>query len=67
MFMMSIYYCMLLSNWNVIDANTNVTTGGFSQSWTSFWVKVSTLLLSVLLYIWVLIAPKIFPDREFDF
>jgi len=65
MFMMSIYYCMLLSNWNVIGENESVQT--LTQTWTSFWIKLFTLLLSGLLYLWVLIAPILFPDREFDF
>jgi len=66
MIFMSIYYCMLLTNWNVIDSDAS-KVALFEQTWTSFVVKLVTLALSVLLYTWVLIAPKLFPDREFDF
>ena len=64
MIFMSIYYCMLLTNWNVLDNDINI---GTLQTWTSFWVKIITLILSVFLYMWVLLAPVLFPDREFDF
>lgn len=66
MIFMSIYYCMLLTNWNVIDSNS-ANPQIFAKSWTSFWVKFSALCMTVLLYIWILIAPILFPDREFDF
>jgi hypothetical protein len=65
MIFMSIYYCMLLTNWNIIDSDANKII--VQQTWISFWVKVVTMLLSVILYTWVLIAPRLFPDREFDF
>ncbi len=65
MVFMSVYYCMLLTNWNVIDASSK--TIAYTRTWTSFWIKLVTMILANLLYIWVLIAPKIFPNREFVF
>ena len=64
MMFMSIYYCMLMTNWSVIDTDSSVV---LTQTWTSFWVKVSVLGSTIILYIWILIAPRIFPDREFEF
>ena len=65
MVFMSIYYCMLLTNWNVIDANSK--TFSINTSWVSFWIKIITMFLANLLYIFVLLAPRLFPDREFMF
>jgi hypothetical protein len=66
MIFMSIYYCMLLTNWTVIDANST-STELLAPSWSSYWVKIASMFATTLLYLWVLFAPKIFPDREFDF
>jgi hypothetical protein len=66
MIFMAIYYCMLLTNWNVLEPEAQ-TTQLITKNWTSFWIKISALVATVLLYIWVLIAPRLFPDREFDF
>jgi len=65
MIFMSVYYCMLLTNWNVIDASSKQME--INTSWTSFWIKIVTLFLANILYIFVLIAPRIFPNREFMF
>ena len=61
---MSIYYCMLLCNWDVIDDSVHEI---LKQTWSSFWIKLSAVFLTAILYIWILIAPRLFPDREFDF
>jgi hypothetical protein len=66
MMFMSIYYSMLLSNWNVMDS-TSEQTVILSHSIISFWVKSSVIFLTGLTYVWILIAPRLFPDREFDF
>jgi hypothetical protein len=64
MMFMSIYYCMLMTNWTIIDTNS---TGILTQTWTSFWVKIGVLGSTILLYVWILVAPIVFPDREFEF
>jgi hypothetical protein len=64
MIFMSIYYCMLLCNWNVIEDSVPEI---LRQTWSSFWIKLSAVFLTAILYIWILIAPRLFPDREFDF
>ena len=65
MIFMSIYYCMLLTNWNVIVANSK--TVEINSSWASFWIKLVALFLANILYIFVLIAPRLFPNRNFVF
>jgi hypothetical protein len=64
MMFMSVYYCMLLTNWNIVDPESSKI---ITQTWSSFWVKIIILFSTVLLYVWVLIAPRILPDREFEF
>lgn len=66
MIFMSLYYCMLLTNWNVIDPNST-QPDLLGPSWSSFWIKATTILITFLLYVYVLLAPRLFPDREFDF
>lgn len=66
MILMSVYYCMLLTNWNVIDAEAQ-DFKLLGHSWTAFWVKFVASVITTILYIWVMIAPVLFPDREFDF
>jgi len=66
MIFMSVYYCMLLTNWNIVSADASNPII-LTQSWVSFWVKIIALLATVLLYIWMMVAPKLFPDREFEF
>lgn len=33
--------------------------------WVSVWVKTSAQWVTGLLYLWTLVAPAMFPDREF--
>jgi hypothetical protein len=61
MIFLSIYYCMILTNWNVIENNI------LTQNWQSFIIKIISLVFTVILYIWVQLAPRLFPDREFVF
>ena len=66
MIFMSVYYSMLLTNWTIVEG----TAENFiliPQNLASFWIKLSGVFVSGLLYLWVMLAPIIFPDREFDF
>jgi len=62
MTMGSFYLTMLLSNWG---------EGSGSTEWyrepASPWINVSAEWVAMILYIWVLIAPSIFPNYEFAF
>eukprot|EP00128_Syssomonas_multiformis_P011508 Colp12_sorted_trinity150504_noHs@1963 len=62
----AMYVAMLLTGWNEIDGTA--TTGYvIDQGFTSVWVKIVSSWVAALLYIWTLIAPIMFPDREFSF
>ena len=58
----SMYSAMLLTGW------TNARTDGqelIDVGWSSVWVRIATQWVTAGLFIWSLIAPIIFPDREF--
>ncbi|KAG6432213.1 hypothetical protein SASPL_103787 [Salvia splendens] len=57
----SMYSAMLLSGWTSDSESTDLIDVG----WTSVWVRICTEWITAGLYIWSLVAPIIFPDREF--
>merc|ERR1719233_891278 len=62
MTMGSFYLTMLMTNWG---------EGSGSTEWyrepASPWINVSAEWIAMIMYIWVLIAPLIYPDYEFAF
>jgi hypothetical protein len=37
----------------------------YALSWASVWIQIACLVATVLLYTWSLLAPRLFPDRDF--
>uniref|UniRef100_A0A4W6CKR8 Serine incorporator 2 n=1 Tax=Lates calcarifer TaxID=8187 RepID=A0A4W6CKR8_LATCA len=58
----SLYIMMTLTNWYKPDT----TTQAMQSSMPAVWVKMSSSWLGLGLYLWTLIAPLIFPDRDFS-
>eukprot|EP00468_Gymnochlora_sp_CCMP2014_P002921 CAMPEP_0167755714 /NCGR_PEP_ID=MMETSP0110_2-20121227/8980_1 /TAXON_ID=629695 /ORGANISM="Gymnochlora sp., Strain CCMP2014" /LENGTH=252 /DNA_ID=CAMNT_0007641737 /DNA_START=516 /DNA_END=1277 /DNA_ORIENTATION=+ len=58
----SMYVAMLLTRWSSQDYSGDGTR---YVSEESFWVQTSSLWLLMILYIWTLCAPVLFPDRDF--
>ncbi|KAG9159266.1 hypothetical protein Leryth_024224 [Lithospermum erythrorhizon] len=58
----SMYSAMLLTGWS-----TSVGESGklVDVGWPSVWVRVITGWATALLFLWSLVAPLLFPDREF--
>lgn len=56
--------CMMLTGWSFQDSSQSKFD--VNSGWTSMWIKVSSELVAVLLYVWTLVAPLLFPDREFS-
>ncbi|KVH88055.1 TMS membrane protein/tumor differentially expressed protein [Cynara cardunculus var. scolymus] len=56
----SMYSAMLLSGWSSSESSDLIDVG-----WTSVWVRICTEWVTAGLYIWSLVAPLLFPDREF--
>ncbi|KAK7926269.1 hypothetical protein WMY93_008579 [Mugilogobius chulae] len=57
----SLYIMMTLTNWYQPDT----TTEAMQNSMPAVWVKICSSWLGLGLYLWTLIAPLIFPDRDF--
>lgn len=65
MIFVSIYYAMLISNWGrptVDDDNYDY----FIDEWAGFWVKIVDQWVMCGLYLFSLVAPKVFKDRDFS-
>ena len=64
MMLASIYFSMLMTNWGnptVMDNNHNF----FSHNDWSYWVQMTAVWLSQIIYTFSLTAPVCFPGREF--
>lgn len=58
----SLYIMMTLTNWYQPDTNTRA----MQSTMPAVWVKMCSSWLGLGLYLWTLIAPLIFPDRDFS-
>jgi len=58
------YMAMILTNWGKSTGEDSNTNTGISKE--SMWIKISSQWLAYLLYLWSLIAPVCFPDRDFS-
>ncbi|XP_022821929.1 probable serine incorporator isoform X2 [Spodoptera litura] len=56
----TLYIMMTLTNWY------NPSSQLSKENVASMWIKITSSWLCVGLYIWTLVAPAIFPDREFN-
>ncbi|KAL2714279.1 putative serine incorporator isoform X1 [Vespula squamosa] len=58
----TLYVMMTLTNW--YEPNSNLET--MNANVASMWVKIISSWLCVTLYVWSLVAPILFPNREFS-
>jgi len=60
------YMAMVLTNWakNPKDNNWNVAEG-LNTSDESMWIKLGSMFLTLALFAWVIVAPFLFPNRDF--
>ncbi|KXJ07794.1 putative serine incorporator, partial [Exaiptasia diaphana] len=61
-FLASLYIMMTLTNWYSPQGST---LENFQRNWGSVWVKMVCTWLCHVIYIWTLVAPLCFPDRDF--
>ncbi|CAD7699571.1 unnamed protein product [Ostreobium quekettii] len=57
----SMYMAMLMTSWGTGDGSALIDV-----SWASVWVKMGSQVVTALLYCWTLVAPIVFPDRDFS-
>jgi hypothetical protein len=67
MMLAAMYYCMLCTNWLQPGLFTNGSIASMEGSRYNqiYWLKVSSLWISLLIYLFSMIAPLLFPDRQF--
>jgi Serine incorporator (Serinc). len=59
------WYAMSLTSWgSVVGGGGNLANPSAGK--VSMWMIISSQWLMNLLYLWTLVAPKIFPDRDFS-
>jgi len=58
------YLCMVLTNWMLVSEGNNIfnTVPSISPSW----VKITSSWITLILYIWTLIAPLLLKNRVFN-
>ena len=50
-----------------VSATTTSASGTpYSVGYASAWLQMATNWLCCLLYLWTLVAPKLFPNRDFS-
>jgi len=59
----SMYSAMLLTGWTSAASEKSEL---MDVGWTTVWVRICTEWVTAALYIWTLIAPLLFPDRDFS-
>lgn len=60
----SMYLAMLFTNW---DISADTTAYSLGTGWISTWVKIASKWFCELAYIWTVVAPAIFPNRDFGY
>ena len=64
MILASLYIPLLLTNYGNILVNGQ-EYNAFASDTLSLWIKLITSWATMVLYVWTLIAPKLFPNRSF--
>lgn len=62
--MVACWFPMVLTGFGSIQANGVVANPQNSE--VTMWIIITSQWCALLLYAWMLIAPRIFPDREFS-
>jgi len=64
MMLSAMYYAMLCTNWLQPGLYTRGSNTA-SQEKQIYWLKVVSLWISLLIYVYSMVAPMLFPDRQF--
>lgn len=62
MMLAAMYYSMLCTNW----LNPGLYTNGDNTSDLVFWLKTVALWISLAIYLFSMVAPIVFPNRDFN-
>jgi len=64
MAMGGIFMAMLLTNWGQNNGGDQLSNSDVSIE--SMWIKIVSSWLTYLLFLWTILAPFFFPDRDFS-
>lgn len=64
LFFVSCWYSMALTGWGSIQGGGNMANPDVHN--VSMWMIVTSQWIMYVLYLWSLVAPKLFPDRDFS-
>jgi hypothetical protein len=62
----AMYVFMLITDWQTISGIAHGDDFKVDHGYVAVWVKLATSWLATALYIWTLVAPALFPDRDFS-
>lgn len=62
----AMYVFMLITDWQTVSGIAEGDDYKVDHGFVAVWVKVATSWLAALLYLWSLVAPCLFPDRDFS-
>ena len=62
MLLATLFVMMSITNWYQPDKHTSL----LSANYASFWIKAVNSWVCVAIYVWTLVAPLVFPDRNFS-
>ena len=58
------WFSMALTGWGSIQGNGTVANPQVGE--VNMWIIIASQWVALLLYLWTLVAPKLFPDRDFS-
>jgi hypothetical protein len=59
------YYAMVLTNWATLQS-TDATLSNPKTGTVALWLQATGQWIALILYSWSLVAPRLFPDRDFS-
>ena len=62
--LISCWYSMALTGWGTIEKRGDIANPDVSE--TSMWMLIVSQWIALSLYLWSLVAPRFFPDRDFS-
>jgi len=58
------YWCMVLTDWGNVDRSASGASP--TNGKIAMWMNITASWICTLLYGWTLVAPRVFPDRDFS-
>jgi len=58
----SMYFAMVLTSWG---SETESSGNSYDMVKEAMWIKIVSQWVTILFYLWTLVAPVLFPDRDF--